>query len=149
MLSWMGESHDLLRAGTDALECADWPGARSAFEAALAMEVTAEGLDGLARSLWWLGRPEEALTARERAFSAFRDQDPLRAARIALWLAGEYEVGGNQSAANGWKARAERLLEDVPEAPEHGCRTRQREPNRRSDASRTTLSGSAGRGASP
>ncbi|MGH2778941.1 MAG: LuxR family transcriptional regulator, partial [Actinomycetota bacterium] len=116
----MGESHDLLRVGTDALEFADWPGARSAFEAALAIEVTAEGLDGLARSLWWLGRPDEALTVRERAFSAFRDDDPRRAARIALWLAGEYEVGGNLSAANGWKARAERLLEDVPEAPEHG-----------------------------
>ena len=116
----MGESHDLLRAGTDALECADWPAARSAFEAAIAIEVTAEGLDGLARSLWWLGRPDEALTVRERAFSAFRDDDPRRAARIALWLAGEYEVSGNLSAANGWLARAERLLEDVPEAPEHG-----------------------------
>ena len=116
----MGESHDLLGTGADALARADWPAARSAFEAAIAIEVTAEGLDGLARSLWWLGRPDEALTVRERAFGAFRDHDPRRAARIALWLAGEYEVGGNLSAANGWKARAERLLEDLPEAPEHG-----------------------------
>jgi len=116
----MGVSHDLVRTGTDALECADWPAALSAFDDALAIEVTAEALDGLARSLWWLGRPGEALTVRERAFSAFRDQDPHRAARIALWLAGEYEVSGNLSAANGWKARAERLLVGVPEAPEHG-----------------------------
>jgi DNA-binding NarL/FixJ family response regulator len=116
----MNESLDLLQAGAEALAAADWPGARSAYEAALAHGETAEALDGLARSLWWLGQPDEALVIRERAFRASRADDPRRAARIALWLAGEYEVANNVAAASGWTARAERLLEGLPEGPEHG-----------------------------
>jgi DNA-binding NarL/FixJ family response regulator len=120
MLNGMNESLDFLKAGTEALAAADWPAAKSAFEAALAQGETAEALEGLARSLWWLGQPHEALIIRERAFRAFRGHDPRRAARIALWLASEYEVANNVAAASGWTARAERLLEGLPEGPEHG-----------------------------
>jgi DNA-binding CsgD family transcriptional regulator len=116
----MVTSSTWLEKGAKALAAGDWPTARGAFEAALAEEETPEALDGLARSLWWLGQAEDALTLRERSFRAFRDGDPRRAARIALWLAGEYEVAGNLAAANGWRARADRLLDGLPEGADHG-----------------------------
>jgi DNA-binding CsgD family transcriptional regulator len=109
-----------LETGSTALAGGDWPAARNAFEAALAEKETGDALDGLARSMWWLGEPDEALALRERAFRALRKTDPNRAVRNALWLAGEYEVAGNIPAASGWVARAERLLEDMPEGVEHG-----------------------------
>jgi hypothetical protein len=40
---------------------------------------------------------------------------------VARWLAFLHgSVHGNMSAANGWMARAERLLEGVEEGPAHG-----------------------------
>jgi DNA-binding CsgD family transcriptional regulator len=116
----MGGSSTWLQRGDEALASADWPAARAAFEAALAERESAEALDGLARSLWWLGQADDALALRERSFRAFRAGDPRRASRIALWLAGEYEVAGNLAAANGWRARAERLLQGLSEGAQHG-----------------------------
>lgn len=109
-----------LARGAQALAQGDWLVAKEAFEAALQEREAPEALDGLARSLWWGGQPERALALRERAFGAFRKHDPQRAARIALWLAGEFEVAGNPAAANGWFARAERVIEDLPDVPEQG-----------------------------
>lgn len=103
-----------IERGAEALAQGDWSDAKNAFEAALAERETPEALDGLARSLWWVGQPEHALSLRERAFRSFRKDDPQRAARIALWLAGEYEVAGNPAAATGWIARAERVLGALP-----------------------------------
>ena len=58
---------------------------------------------------------QQAVVHRERAYSGFRrDGELARAARIALWLSREYAlVWDNEAAANGWLARAERLLADV------------------------------------
>ena len=98
--------------GYEALAAGDWAGARAAFEAALAVEEFPEALDGLGRALWWLRESDKAVVYRERAYSGFRRDGQLaRAARIALWLSREYAlVWGNEAAANGWLARAERLL---------------------------------------
>jgi len=92
------------------------------FEAALAVEEFPEALDGLGRALWWLRESEQAVVYRERAYSGFRRDGQLaRAARIALWLSREYAlVWGNEAAANGWLARAERLLADVAPHAERG-----------------------------
>src|SRR5712691_4074068 len=108
--------------GYEALASGDWAAARSAFEAALAVEEFPEALDGLGRALWWLRESEQAVVLRERAYSGFRREGQLaRAARIALWLSREYAlVWGNEAAANGWLARAERLLADVAPAAEQG-----------------------------
>jgi DNA-binding NarL/FixJ family response regulator len=74
-----------------------------------------EALDGLGRALWWLRDERAAVVNRERAYSGFRRDGALaRAARIALWLSREYALAfGNDAAARGWLARAERLLKDV------------------------------------
>jgi DNA-binding CsgD family transcriptional regulator len=111
-----------LADGYEALASGDWPAARAAFEAALAIEEFPEALDGLGRALWWLREPEQAVVYRERAYSGFRRDGELgRAARVALWLSREYAlVWGNEVAANGWLARAERLLTDVAPGAERG-----------------------------
>jgi DNA-binding NarL/FixJ family response regulator len=109
-------------AGYEALAAGDWAGARAAFEMALGVAEPPEALDGLGRALWWLRDSEQAVVYRERAYSGFRrDGELARAARIALWLAREYAlVWGNEAAANGWLARAERLLADVAPQAERG-----------------------------
>ena len=108
--------------GYEALASGDWGTARAAFETALAVEEFPEALDGLGRALWWLRESEQAVVHRERAYSGFRRDGQLaRAARVALWLSREYAlVWGNEAAANGWLARAERLLADVAPDVERG-----------------------------
>ncbi|HEU0245575.1 MAG TPA: response regulator transcription factor [Gaiellaceae bacterium] len=108
--------------GYEALASGDWAAAREAFEAALEVEESPEALDGLGRASWWLREAEQAVVYRERAYSGFRrDGELARAARIALWLSREYAlVWGNEAAANGWLARAERLLTDVAPDAERG-----------------------------
>jgi DNA-binding CsgD family transcriptional regulator/predicted negative regulator of RcsB-dependent stress response len=62
------------------------------------------------------------LSVGSRAYSGFRRDGELgRAARIALWLSREYAlVFGNDAAARGWLARAQRLLTDVAPGAEQG-----------------------------
>ena len=108
--------------GFEALATGNWDGAKAAFERALAGSESPEALDGLGRALWWLRDAEGAVVNRERAYAGFRrDGDLARAARIALWLSREYAlVWRNDAAANGWLARAERLLSDVAPGRERG-----------------------------
>ncbi|MGH3712880.1 MAG: LuxR C-terminal-related transcriptional regulator [Micromonosporaceae bacterium] len=115
-------AEDLVAAGELALSQGAWDRARDSFEAALARESSSEGLDGLARALWWLGRPAEAIEARVRAYALFRRAgDVARAVRVALWLVHEYSaVHGNEPTAEGWLARAEHLLADQADVAERG-----------------------------
>ena len=66
--------------------------------------------------MWWLGSPDRAIEHRERAFSAYRAAgDTAAAAEIAVWLAREHlSVYANDAVANGWLARAKRLVGDAP-----------------------------------
>lgn len=100
----------------------EWVAAETAFEAALTSDESAEALDGLSQVLWWLARPDEAIVRREQAYTAFRRRGDLaRAGWIALWLSREYSaVHGNNAAASGWLARAEGVLDELPDGPEHG-----------------------------
>jgi ATP/maltotriose-dependent transcriptional regulator MalT len=96
------------------LESAQWEAARDAFEAALQEEDTPDAHDGLGLALWFLGRVEEGIAARERAFDGFVRQDRCDvAARAAAWVSHQYLLAGRASAARGWLSRAERALEDT------------------------------------
>ena len=108
--------------GHEALASGDWEGAREAFQQALRGTDAPEALDGLGRALWWLRDERGAVVHRERAYAGFRRDGELgRAARIALWLSREYGLAfGNDAAARGWLARAERLLRDVAPGAEKG-----------------------------
>jgi DNA-binding CsgD family transcriptional regulator len=113
---------DLVSRGEDALTAGDWEGAREAFAAAVDESPSSQALDGLGRTLWWLGDVDGAIEHRERAYATLRKAgESAAAARIALWLAREYlEAVGNQPASNGWIARAEGLLRETEPGPVHG-----------------------------
>ncbi|WP_328994737.1 response regulator transcription factor [Kribbella sp. NBC_01245] len=115
-------ARELVAAGELALAEGAWERACVRFEAALEQETSAEGLDGLARALWWLDRPGEAIDARVRAYGLFRRAGEVaRAVRVALWLVHEYSaVQGNEPAAEGWLARAEHLVADQVDVAERG-----------------------------
>lgn len=139
--------------GYEALAAGDWERARGAFETALAAGDSPEALDGLGRALWWLRDAERAVVHRERAYAGFRREGELaRAARIALWLSREYAlVWRNEAAANGWLARAERLLADVAPGSERGWlelarSERARDPADAAGLARAALEVAAGSG---
>jgi DNA-binding CsgD family transcriptional regulator len=113
---------DLVRRGREALAATDWEDARSWFERALELDETAEAVDGLSEAAHFQGRHLEAIELKERAFAEYQRRDMrMEAARVARWLAFLHgAVHGNRAAANGWMARAERLLEDEEESVEHG-----------------------------
>jgi DNA-binding NarL/FixJ family response regulator len=113
---------DLLLKGREALQKADWDGAREQFARALAIEETGEGLDGLSTAAHFLGDFREAIELKEQTFAAYRNEgNRLGAAEAARWLAFLYgAVRGNRSAANGWVRLAERALDGVEESVEHG-----------------------------
>jgi DNA-binding NarL/FixJ family response regulator len=101
----------LLEEGRSALAAARWIDARVAFEQILAKWSDPQALDGLGRSLWWMGETADAVAARTRAYTAFRRAGQLNeAARIAIWLALEYgSTPGRETLGRGWLRRAERL----------------------------------------
>jgi DNA-binding CsgD family transcriptional regulator len=109
-------------SGMRALERGEWETARAAFELVPDDDATPEVLDGLARALWWQADIGQAVSYRARAFRAFRSRgDVAVAARIAYWLAREYRgVLCNPAAADGWFARCQRLVEELPAGAAHG-----------------------------
>jgi DNA-binding CsgD family transcriptional regulator len=113
---------DALVAGRDALSRGAWAEARSAFEAALERRDDPAAWEGLGWAAWWLC--DEALTfrARQRAFRGYRSLgDCGSAGRVAAWIAADHrEIRGDDAVGRGWLQRAHRLLDPLPESPDHG-----------------------------
>lgn len=105
-----------------ALGRAEWAPARDAFAAQLEHQPEdPEALDGLGRALWWLGKYQEGVGRRREAYALYRQRgETLAAANLAAYLAAEHRIAGEAAAANGWVARAERLLEGAGPCPERG-----------------------------
>jgi len=105
-------------AGFAAMTTGDWPAARDAFSAVLAVAEAPEAFFGLANALFWLGDLAGTIANCEKAYAGFRRRgDPMFAAGAALSLVG-YNQGylGNTAAARGWLSRAARIIEnEVPE----------------------------------
>ncbi len=121
---------ELLRLGREALATADWERARGFFERAAEFGETAEILDGLGEALQFGGEHARAIELKERAFAEY-ERRGLReqAAELARWLAFLHvSVHGNLAAANGWMARAERVLEGMRESAAHGWLVLDRAP---------------------
>ena len=103
---------DRLHDGRQALQAAAWDDARAAFEDALGEHESADARDGLGQALWFLGRVEEGIAAREHAFNRYvHERRCGEAARIAVWISHQYFISGRTSAARGWLAGAERAVE--------------------------------------
>jgi class 3 adenylate cyclase len=99
-----------------------WPEAyRLLREADDAATLTAEDLEALAKSAWWIGLPAASIDAHERAIASYLEQgDRARAAFVALTLRRQYSAKLASSVAQGWLLRAEKLLEGEPESVAHG-----------------------------
>jgi class 3 adenylate cyclase len=111
-----------LNEGRKAFERHSWHEAFDLLSEINAAEpLASEDLERLAEAAWWTGRLDECLAVRERAFTGFlNDGRPRRAAMMALLLAQDYFNKLAHSLGAGWFGRAERLLENEEESPEHG-----------------------------
>jgi DNA-binding NarL/FixJ family response regulator len=100
-----------------ALHRGDWGAAKRAFQAAWDAHESADALDGLGRSLWWLGDAPGALDARSRAFALLRREGrDHEAALVAVWVARQYAGLFDRAAmAAGWAARARSIVADIPD----------------------------------
>ena len=121
-----GAPRDAVRAGLDAVERCNWHEAFDALSAAdAARPLGAEHLEALAESAWWLGKSDECIRARERAYARYLERDDQRrAARVAIAVAEDHSHKLARAVAHGWLQRAERHLEAVPECIEHGWMAR-------------------------
>ena len=120
----MGASVGQTMAGPGWVELArgEWASARDRFERALENDESASAFEGLSWAAWWLDDEETVFAARESAYRLYRAaDDPRGAARMATWLAvDELDFHGASAVANGWLARAHRLLQPVDIGPDHG-----------------------------
>ena len=110
-----------LAAGHAALTGGEWEVAYQAFETVARIDDRPDALEGLGLAAWWLDLADVVFDARERAYRGYRERDDsLSAARMAVWLAWDTAAfRGEQAVANGWLQRARRLLDGLPDAPEH------------------------------
>jgi class 3 adenylate cyclase len=98
-----------------------WRETYDAYSGVGAPELTPDDLERFADAAWWSGKLDEAIGLRERSYAGFAAaDDKLGAARLALTLSWDHMNRGSFSVSRGWFANAERLLEGLPEAAEHG-----------------------------
>jgi ATP/maltotriose-dependent transcriptional regulator MalT len=117
------QSADALERARDAYRRQEWDDAYRAFSLAdQAAPLRTEDLQLLAMSAYLSGRDDDYLRALERAYHAHADaSEGLRAVRCAFWLGLRLVFRGESGRANGWMARARRLLEqEAPDCAEQG-----------------------------
>jgi len=80
-----------------------------------------DDLEQLADAAFWLGRPREAIAARQRAYAGHRDaNDHERAARTAWKLFHSHFELNETALASGWLKRAHRHIAEAPDSVERG-----------------------------
>ena len=101
-----------LEQGRQAVQRRAWRDAHDSLAAAdQADPLPASDLELLATAAYMLGDDEEYVRALERAHRAYVEADDAgSAARTAFWLGLDRMLQGQAAPANGWFARAERLL---------------------------------------
>jgi tetratricopeptide (TPR) repeat protein len=114
--------NEALRAGLLAFERCAWGEAFAALtEAEAAITLDAGALARLAEAAWWIGRIDECIRTRERAYAKYLDAGQLRlAAGIAMNVAEDHFHKLSRSVGHGWLQRGERHLFGLPESAEHG-----------------------------
>ena len=84
-------------------------------------ELTADDLAVLGEAAWWLGRLEDSISARERAFNAYLDAGDNRKAAVTAIMLSDLHFGKlAHSIGAGWFSKAERLLDKEPPCAEKG-----------------------------
>ena len=113
---------DPAEAGRDAFRRRAWGEAYDHFTAAdVDGELAPEDLELLAEAAVLSGRADRYASLLERAYAGHqRAGNRLRAGHLATLLNHTYQSKLQHSVAAGWFSRATRLLEQEPEAAEHG-----------------------------
>ena len=108
-----------LEEAREAFAHRDWVTAREMFLAA--RELSTDDVADLASACWWLGLADENVSANEEVHRrSLHDGAPARAALAAVEIGFCEMLRGHEDIGAGWFARARRLLDDAPEAPERG-----------------------------
>ncbi len=111
-----------LDAARAALDRQDWS---EAFSLACATTVEdgateARRLDTAAEAAWWLGRIDECIELRERAFRAYEEVgDTRRGGQCAVWMWEHHAISARPAMAGAWLARARRCLDADTECAEY------------------------------
>ncbi|HEU0248938.1 MAG TPA: adenylate/guanylate cyclase domain-containing protein [Gaiellaceae bacterium] len=114
-------TNELVERGREAAARGSWREAYDLLVAADPAELAPQDLELIGEATSWTGPTERCIAARERAYRAYVATDDRRgAARLALALVRDHQLAHAGSVAAGWSKRAERLLEQEPECPEHG-----------------------------
>lgn len=97
----------------------DWQEAYDSFRAC--DELDADDHDALAESAHWLGLPDDVIASYTEAYRMHLDAGAAcKAALSAFMLAIYMRLRGDGAQADGWLARAQRLLASETESAEHG-----------------------------
>jgi DNA-binding CsgD family transcriptional regulator len=117
---------DQLIEARAALSRHDWQACFDALTGAgvdsAAPEAEAERLDLLADAAWWLGRLDDCIDARERAYLLFDElRDDRRAGQCAVWLYEHHCFRASPTIAAGWLRRARRALASNEDTQEFGA----------------------------
>lgn len=115
---------DPLAAARDSRSRHDWLAALETATAASvdSIELEAERSDLVADAAWWLGRLQNCIDARERAYRLFDELgDRRRAGQCAVWLWEHHAIGARPAIASAWLRRARRALENEPDCVELGA----------------------------
>jgi DNA-binding CsgD family transcriptional regulator len=118
-----------LTAAREALDRHDWQGALDAAEAgAVGDETVLEPADEAARlelvadATWWLGRLDDCIEARERAYAVYDELgERRRAGQCAVWLYEHHCFKARPAIGGAWLGRARQALAEDPECAEHGA----------------------------
>ncbi len=98
-----------------------WRDMYEAYSDADELDLAPDDLERFADGAWWTGKLDEAIGLRERSYAGFSAAgDKFGAARLALTLFWDHLNRGAFAVSRGWFANAERLLDGLPEAAEHG-----------------------------
>jgi ATP/maltotriose-dependent transcriptional regulator MalT len=124
------ETDDVATDLADPLEAARACLARGAWEAAVdaatSVGSTSDGAEAdrqdiIAEAVWWLGRLDDCIEAREQAYAHYEAAgDRRRAGQCAVWLWEHHQLKARPAMAGAWLRRARRSLEAEVESAEYG-----------------------------
>ncbi len=122
MSSGEGKTLTSIRDAETALTDGRWRDAAEYARASIAATDDGEAHVILATALWCGYDTSAAIDEMKLAYRRLVDTgSPRRAAWVACWTGFEEAFTyGDRAVAGGWFGRAARLLEDLPECPEHG-----------------------------
>jgi tetratricopeptide (TPR) repeat protein len=114
----------MIEDGRAALERCDFEAAFDLLAAADTQErLEPEDLERVGEAGWWIGRHEESMAFRQRAYHAYAQAgESVPAGVVAIALTIQYANRMEYAVAGGWFAKAERQLEGEDESAATGWR---------------------------